>query len=65
MPRGSICQAQALSPTTMATNKTRDYLSRAYWNGIIKMSLSEKLFVSIRQASFEFLVRRLFVNLIC
>lgn len=36
-----------MSPTTIATSKTHDYLSRAYWNGIIKMSLSEKLLVSI------------------
>ncbi|MEN9230987.1 MAG: PadR family transcriptional regulator [Thermostichus sp. DG02_5_bins_236] len=28
-------------PSTAATSRTHDYLSRAYWNGIIKMSLSK------------------------
>ncbi len=36
-----MCQNRAMSPSTVATSKSHDYLSRAYWNGIIKMSLSK------------------------
>ncbi len=36
-----MCQNRAMSPSTVATSTSHDYLSRAYWNGIIKMSLSK------------------------